>query len=246
MASLLLAILLLPAPTIPPGDRAVPLPLLRSIELDAETLLADPSLLAADTLALAVTIRREAYYKLSERDEVLAAGKLLPGPNSLRFTRPGLSARSQSVLLVLEILADETAQQKFIRLQVTVGGRTAAAVPAAALTGSFGLEMFHSGRLIGFRRKRMQDLVKLTTGPAAPVVDPLSGASFRPQPSGQSVPVLGMAMALAKYLAGKKIAKRMKDFNAESQKRSLSLTIARSEPDGQKREIPIKIELQVE
>ena len=246
MASLLLAILLLPVPVIPPGDSAIPLPLLSSIELDAEALLADPALLAADTLALVVTSRREAYYKLSERGEVLATGQFLHGLNSLRFARPGLSARSQSLFLVLDLLEDGVQVEKFIRLQVTIEGRTESEARVPALSGNFNLEMYHAGKLIGFRRKRMQDLVKLTTGPGAPAADPLAGASFRPQPSGNSVPVLGLAMALARHLAGKKAAKRIESFNAESQKRSLSLTIVRREPDGQEREIPIKIELHVE
>ncbi len=247
MASLLLAVLLLSAPAIPPGDSAIPLPLLRSIELDAEILLADPALLAADTLALVVTSRREAYYKLSERGEVLATGRFLPGPNSLRFSRPGLSASSQSLFLVLDLLEGDSQVEKFIRLQVTVAGPAPdEAGPAAVLSGNFSLEMYHGENLIGFRKKRMQDLVTLTTGPAAPAVDPLSGASFRPQPSGQSVSVLGVAMALARHLAKKQAEKKVSAQAAEMSKRRLETVLVRTGPDGAKLRVPIVIEIKTE
>jgi hypothetical protein len=247
MASLLLAILLLPAPAIlPPGGDATLLPLLRSIDLDAGTLLGDPALLAADTLALVVTSRRQAYYKLSERGEVLATGQLLPGPNSLRFARPGLSARSQSLFLVLDLLEGSVQVEKFIRLKVTIEGRTEPEARVPALSGNFNLEMYHAGRLIGFRRKRMQDLVKLTTGPGAPAADPLAGASFRPQPSGNSVPVLGLAMALARQLAKKQAEKKVSARAAEMSKRRLETVLVRTGPDGAKRQVPIVIELRTE
>lgn len=246
MVSLLLAILLLPAPAIPPGDSAIPLPLLRSIELDAETLLADPELLAADTLALVVTSRREAYYKLSERGVVLATGRLLPGSNRLRCARPGLSARSQSLFLVLDLLEGSVQVEKFIRLKVTIEGRTEPEARVPALSGNFNLEMYHAGKLIGFRRKRMQDLVKLTTGPGAPAVDPLAGASFRPQPSGNSVPVLGLAMALARHLAKKQAEKKVSAQAAEMSKRRLETVLVRTGPDGAKRQVPIVIEIKTE
>ncbi len=246
MASARFALLLLVAWLLPGAPAEVALPPIQAIALDAPALLADPSLLASDILALRVTSRGQAAYKLSERGEVLAAGMLLPGGNTVRFARPGLCAGSQSILLLLEAFETGAPQQKFIRLQVAVAGRTAAEPAAPARSGNFNLEMYHAGRLIGFRRKRMQDLVQLTTGPGTLAANPLDSASFRPQSSGNSVSVLGVAMALARHLAGKKAAKRMKSFNAESQKRSLSLTMTRQDADGQKREIPIEIELQVE
>jgi hypothetical protein len=246
MASLLLVILLLPAPAIPSGNDGIPLPLLRSIDIDAKTLLDDPALLAADTLALVVTSRRSAYYKLSERGEVLAAGRILPGPNSLRFARPGLAARSQSLFLVLDLLEDGARVEKFIRLQVTLEGRTEAEPSIPALSGNFNLEMYHAGRLIGFRRKRMQDLVKLTTGPGAPAADPLAGASFRPRPSGNSVPVLGLAMALARHLAKKQAERKVSAQAAEMGKRRLETVLVRPGPDGAQRRVPIVIELRTE
>jgi hypothetical protein len=107
--------------------------------------------------------------------------------------------------------------------------------------------MYHSGRLFGFRKKSMVELLKLKTGPVAPVPDAgLSSAAGRNPSAGQSISLLGLGMALAKYLAGKKSEKRMKAFTAESQKKSLVLSIIRQDADGQKHEIPVEIELQVE
>ena len=248
MASLLICLMLLPAPAALPDAGAAPLPLLRSVSLDAAALRSDPALLAADTLALVVESGREAFYKLSERDEVLAAGKLLPGANALRFRRPGFTAASRSFFFVLDLLERDASAQKFLRVQVTVAG-----VPGsepdrpAQLSGSFRLDMYHSGRLFGFRKKSMVELLKLKTGLVTAVPDPgLSGSAIRDRPASQSVSVLGLGMALAKYLAGKKAQKRMNAFNEESQKRSLALTLIRREANGEKREIPIEIELQVE
>jgi hypothetical protein len=243
MASLLLCLLLLPAPLALPDAGAVPAPLIRAVDLDAGTLLAEPSLLAADRLALVVESSREAFYKLSEGGDVLAAGKLLPGANSLRFSRPGLAAGSQSLLLRLDLLEHGAASQKLLRIQVTVeGGAGMEAAEKAGLTGSFRLEMYHAGKRIGFRRKSMTELLNLKTGPVAPVTDPaLSGSAIRSQPASQSISVLGLGMALAKYLAGKKAAKRAKARQVESQKRRLAMSIIRGQ-----REFPIVIELRVE
>lgn len=255
MASLLFALLFLqaapyrPAPTGPVRAGAVEAlpPLVRSIDLDAETLLADPSLLSSDTLALSLACGREAYYKLSERGSVLAAGKLLPGENGLRFARPGLFQRSQSLLLVLDLLEGGAPSRKFLRLQVTVDGLPEEGGREEELSGAFRLEMFHGGRLIGFRQKRMQELVKLTTGPVAPVADPLSGAAIRGgPPPGQSVSVLGLGMALAKYLAGKKAKKALQAQAGEMQKKRLSTAISRQEADGTKRDVPVIIELRTD
>jgi hypothetical protein len=243
MANLLLTLLFLRAPVLLPGAGEVPMPLVRSIDLDAEALLADPSLLAADTLALVVVSNREAFYKLSERGDVLASGKLLPGINTLRFTRPGLTAGSQSLFFLLDLLEQDAAAQKFLRVLLTVeGGPGTGPGETAGLSGTFRLEMYHAGRLFGFRKKNMVDLLKLKTGPVMPVPDPgLSGAAGHSPSAGNSVSLIGMGMALAKYLAGKKTEKRMRARALEAQKRRLAVTLRRG-----LREVPIVIELRVE
>jgi hypothetical protein len=248
MASLLFCLLLLPAPSARPDTGTVTSPLIRAIGLDAGALSADPALLAADTLALVVECDREAFYKLSERGDILAAGKFLPGATFLRFRRPGLTAVSQSLFFVLDLLEQDRTTQKFLRVRVTVAGKPGSGPSApTGLSGIFRLEMYHSGRLFGYRKKSMVELLKLKTGPVLSVPDPgLSGAAGHSPAAGQSVSVLGLGMALAKYLAGKKAEKQLKAFKTESQKKSLALTITRQDTDGQKREIPIEIELQVE
>jgi hypothetical protein len=248
MASLLLCLLMLPAPAALPDAGAPPAPLIRAIDLDAAALLADPALLAADTLALVVESSREAYYKLSERGDVLATGQLLPGANSLHFTRPDLFARSQSLFFLLDLLEHGVTSQKFLRVQVSVEGASGTEPGAkAGLSGSFRLEMYHRGRLFGFRKKSMVDLLNLKTGPVAPVPDPaLSGSAIRSQPASQSVSVLGLAMALAKLLAAKKTEKRAQAHVSESQKKKLASTIIRRGANGEKREVPIVIELRVD
>jgi hypothetical protein len=248
MASLFFCLLLLPVSSARPDSGAVTSPLIRTIGLDAGALSADPALLAADTLALVLDCNREAFYKLSERGEILAVGKLLPGVNDLRFLRPGLTAGSQSFFFVLDLLDQDVPMQKFLRVQVTVAGKPGSGPSApAGLSGTFRLEMYHSGRLFGYRKKNMVELLKLKTGPVVPVSDPgLSGAAGRSPAAGQSISVLGLGMALAKYLAGKKAEKRVKAFKTESQKRSLALTITRQEANGEKRQVPVEIELRVE
>lgn len=249
MASLLLALLLLPAPAAqvaaaPPGPPVI------AVGLDAAALRADPSLLAGDTLALAVDCGREAFYKLSERDAVLAAGRLLPGSNGLRISRPGLFLRSQSLLLVLETLANGETARKFLRLRITVDDRPEeqnAGAVRRQLSGAFRLEMFHGGRLIGFRQKRMPELVKLTTGGVAAPADPLRGASLRgTPPPGESVSIVGLGMALAKYLAQKKAGREAKAQAGEMEKRRLSAAITRRQADGTERTVPVEIELRTE
>jgi hypothetical protein len=246
MARLLLWLLLLAAPA---GQAATapPAPLLTAVGIDAAALRAEPSLLAADTLALAIDCRREAFFKLSEREAVLAAGKLLPGRNGLRVSRPGLFLHSQSLLLVLETLDNGATARKFLRLRVTVDGRPEEEPPGAGMSGAFRLEMFHGGRLIGFRQKRMPELVKLTTGGVAAPADPLSGASLRgTPPQGQSVSIVGLGMALAKYLARKKADREVKEQAGEMEKRRLSLAIVRRLADGTERTVPIELELRSE
>lgn len=239
MASLLLMLALLQAPS----GGAIPMPLVRSIELDDGVLLSTPSLLAADTLALRLEAGHGADYKLSEQDEVLATGRLLPGNNSLRFRRPGLSDRSQELTFLLELLENGEITRKTIRIIVTVEGETdEGPQKKPELSGSFTLGMFHEGRLVGFRRKRLQEFLKLKTGPVAPVADPgLSGSAIRSQPSTSGISVLGLAMSLAKYLASKKAEKRLKERSAETQKRKLTVNIIRRQ-----REVPVTIELRVE
>jgi hypothetical protein len=246
MASLLFCLLLLPAPAAQ-AAAPPPVPLLADIGLDAAALRAEPALLAADTLALAIECRREAFYKLSERDAVLAAGRLLPGRNGLRVSRPGLFRRSQSLLFVLETLDSGATARKFLRLRVTVDGRPEEEPSGAAISGAFRLEMFHGGRLIGFRQKRMQELVTLTTGGVAAPADPLRGASLRgTPPPGQSVSIVGLGMALAKYLAQKKAGREAKEQAGEMEKRRLSTTIVRRQADGSERAVPVEIELRTE
>jgi len=241
MPSLLLCLLVLQTPPALPAARAPAEPLVRSLDLDAAALLADSSLLAADTLVLALESRRGAFYKLSERGDILAAGKLLPGVNSLRFSRPGLMAASRSFFFVLDLLEDGSPAQKFLRVQVTAEGGPGAAAEKA-LSGTFQLEMYHSGRLFGFRKKSMTDLLTLTTGPVTPVTDPaLSESAIRSQPKSSGIPVLGLAMALAKHLVNKRAEKRARARAVESQKRRLSMTITRGG-----REIPVTIELKAE
>jgi hypothetical protein len=243
MASLLLGLLLLRAPAVIPGTQAAPAPLILSIDLDAEALLADPSPLAADTLVLLVEAGREAGYRMEEQGEVLAAGKLLPGRNTLRFTRPGLSSRSQELAIRLELLEAGEITRKTIRVIMTVApGADAAAAEKTELSGSFTLAMYHSGRLFGFRKKNMVELLKLKTGPVMPVPDPaLSGAAGRSPSAGNSVSLIGLGMALAKYLAKKKADKMLRARAAEIRNKRLSMTLRRGQ-----REFPIIVELRVE
>ncbi len=249
MASLLLALLLLPAPPAPAAAEP-PAPLIGAVGLDAPALRGDPSLLAADTLALTVDCGREAFYKLSERDAVLAAGKLLPGSNGLRFSRPGLLLRSQSLLLVLEAFDGGATARKFLRLRITVDDRPEegpAGAPLRQLAGTFRLEMFHGGQLIGFRQKRMPELVKLTTDGVAVPADPLRGASLRgTPPPGDSVSIVGLGMALAKYLAQKKAGREAKAQAGEMEKRRLRAAVTRRQADGTERAVPIELELRTE
>ena len=226
---------------------APPVPPVIAAWLDAVALRTDPSLLANDTLALTVDCGGEAFYKLSERDAVLAAGKLLSGSNGLRFSRPGLFQRSQSLLLVLEALDNGATARKYLRLRITVDDRPEESAAGAPLSGTFRLEMFHGGQLIGFRQKRMQELVKLTTGKVAAPADPLRGASLRgTPPQGDSVPIVGLGMALAKYLAKKKANREAKEQAGEMEKRRLSAVITRRQADGTERAVPVEIELRTE
>lgn len=243
MAEWLLIFLALAAPGAPAAAERPVLPLLQSVDLDAEALRDAPSLLAGGTLALRLESRREGYFKLSERGEVLAAGRLLVGTNRVRFDRPGLVARSQSLLFLLELLEGGNGAQKFLRLQVAVGGGPEAeARERAPLSGAFRLEMYHEGTPIGFRKKRLEELYELKTGTVAPVPDPgLSGSAIRSQPPSQGISVLGLGMALAKYLGRKRTGKKLDAHEAEMRKKKLSLSIPR---DGG--ELPVVIELRVE
>lgn len=236
MGSLLLMLAWLQAPAV----GAFPMPLVRSIELDDGILLSTPSLLATDTMALRVEAGRVADFKLSEQDEVLAAGRLLPGGNSLRFRRPGLSDRSQALTFLFELLENGEITRKTIRVIVTVEGGTDA--DPSTLSGSFTLEMHHAGRVIGFRRKKMTELLKMKSGPAMPVEDPgLSGSAIRSRPESHSVSLIGLGMALAKHLARKKAEKRLMARNAETLKKKLTVNIIRRQ-----QEVPITIELRID
>jgi hypothetical protein len=69
----------------------------------------------------------------------------------------------------------------------------------------------------------------------------LSGSAGRSPAAGQSISLLGVGMALAKYLAGKKAKNKIQAHAAERQKKRLAMSIIRD-----KREIPVVIELRVE
>ncbi len=127
MAEFLLVLLLLRPPAALPAAGEIPASPVRAIDLDADMMLKRPALPAADTLALRVESGREAYYKLSERGEILASGKLLPGSNSLLVARPGLFAGSQTLFLLLDLLENDAHFQNKINIVVTVDGKPEAA-----------------------------------------------------------------------------------------------------------------------
>jgi len=243
MAEWLLALLLLQSPAAVPGSVEISMPPIGAVDLNAGMLLKRPDLAAADTIVLRVEANREAYYKLSEGGEVLAAGQLLRGDNSLLFVRPGLLTRSQSLFFLLDLLENGAHWQKKINIAVTVDAQAEMErKEKPGLSGSFTLGMYHAGRLIGFRKKSMLDLLNLKTGLVIPVEDPgLSGSASRNRAASQSVSLLGLGMALAKYLAAKKARARMEAQAIEKQKKRLALSIHRDQ-----QEIRIVIELQVE
>jgi len=240
MASQLLPFLFLPAPALPVQSEPPPPPLILAIHLDADTLLARPALLAADVLALEVECGRQADFKLSEQGEVLAAGRLLPGRNPLRFARPGRFGCSQALVLLLELLENGAIARKELQVMVTVEGEAQDPTPQKAkLSGSFTLEMVHDGRIIGARKKSMADRIMLKPGPTMPTADPGRNDYFlRNKPESSSIPVLGMGLALIKYLAQKRTEKRLRAYDAETRKKRLSLTIIRGQ-----RQVPITVEL---
>jgi hypothetical protein len=245
MADILFCLLLLQAGA---GSTAAVPPPVRAIVLDAAALEADPSPLAADTLALVVESEGAAFFKLSEADAVLAAGRFLPGANALRFVRPGLTATSRSFLFVLDLLERDLPSQKRLRLQVTVAERPDSG-PASGKgpARAFRLEMYHQGRLFGYREKSMVELLQLTTGRVLPVPDPgLSGAVGRNPGAGQSVSLLGLGTAVARLLAGKKHPDRPPPSYPAGPKKSLSLALTRPDADGQERRVAVGIELFVE
>jgi hypothetical protein len=246
MADLLFCLLLLQGQAGLPA--AVAPPPLRAIALDAVALEADPSPLAADTLALVVEYAGGAFFKLSEGDAVLAAGRFLPGANALRFTRPGLTATSRSLLFVLDLLEGDVPTHKLLRLQVTVAERPDSG-PASGKgpARTFRLEMYHQGRLFGYREKSMVELLQLTTGQVLPVPDPgLSGAVGRTPGAGQSASLLGLGTAVARLLAGKKPAAGRPPAVPETIKKSLSLTLTRPDAQGLVRAVSVSIVLSVD
>lgn len=248
MAKLLLVLLLLLPAAALPGSGEIPPPLIRAVDLDAELLQKNPALAAADTLSLRVEADRKAPYKVSEQNAMLAAGQLLPGSNSLQVTRPGLFARSQSLFFLLAWLENDVVFQKKLTISVSVEGESEMETrETAGLSGSFTLGMYHAGNLIGFRKKSMGSLLKLKTGLVVPMPDPgISNAAGRSQSAGQSISLLGLGMALAKYLAGKKAKKRIRAHAAELQKKKLTLFFTRPGKNGEKRESQVEIELRVE
>lgn len=248
MAEFLLMMLLLGLPAPLPAAGQVPASPVRAIDLDADMMLKSPALPASDTLALRVESGREVYYKVSERGEILASGKLLPGSNSLLVARPGLFAGSQTLFLLLDLLENETRFQNKITIAVTVeGGPQAAAGAKTALSGLFTLGMYHDGSLVGLRKKSMGDLLVLKTGPVTDVPDPgISGSAIRDRPVSQSVSVLGLGLALAKYLAGKKAAAAAKARSRALQKKELTLDFAVTDKNGALRRVRAGVTLQVD
>ena len=102
--------------------------------------------------------------------------------------------------------------------------------------------MYHDGRLIGFRKKNMTELLNLKTGLVLPVKDPgITGSAIRNQPASQGVSLLGLGMALAKFLAGKKAQSKIEAQATEQQKKRLTMSFIRD-----KREVRVVIELRVE
>ncbi len=107
--------------------------------------------------------------------------------------------------------------------------------------------MYHDGSLIGFRKKSMGDLLILKTGPVTDVPDPgISGSAIRDRPVSQSVSVLGLGLALAKYLSGKKVAAAAKARTRALQKKKLTLDFTVPDKNGSMRNVKAEIALQVE
>ncbi|MCJ7525946.1 MAG: hypothetical protein MUP71_12110 [Candidatus Aminicenantes bacterium] len=248
MAKLLLVLVLLLSPAARPGADENSLLPIGAIDLNADMLLNRPALAAADTLVLLVEANREAYYKLSERGEILASGKLLQGRNSLLFARPGLFSESQSLFFILDLLDNGASFQKKINITVTVDRKSQGEqLERAPLSGSFTLGMYHNGRLIGFRKKNMTELLNLKTGLVLPVKDPgITGSAIRNQPASQGVSLLGLGMALAKFLAAKKSLANSKAYIQKLQKKKLTLAFQRQEKSGAKVDVQAEIELRVE
>jgi len=159
-----------------------------------------------------------------------------------------LFARSQSLFFLLDLLENGVYFQKKLNITVTVDWESEMdRREKAGLSGSFTLGMYHAGRLIGFRKKSMGDLLNLKTGPVIPVPDPgISSSAGRNQSASQSVSLLGLGMALAKFLAAKKARDRMEAQAIKQQKKRLAMSISRRGANGGKREVPIIIELRVE
>ncbi|TFG80472.1 MAG: hypothetical protein E4H23_02420 [Chrysiogenales bacterium] len=243
MAKLLLVLILLLSAAARPGADEISLLPIGAIDLNADMLLNRPALAAADTLVLLVEANRDVFYKLSERGEILASGKLLQGSNSLLFARPGLFSGNQSLLFLLDLLENGVSFQKKINIAVTVDGKSEGEQQEKVpLSGSFTLGMYHGGRLIGFRKKNMTELLNLKTGLVFPVADPgITGSAIRNQPASQGVSLLGLGMALAKFLAGKKAHSQIEAQAIEQQKKRLNMSFNRD-----KREVRIVIELRVE
>jgi hypothetical protein len=248
MAKLPFMLILLMSAAMLTATDEIPGPSLLSIDLDAGLLLYRPSLAAADTMALQVEASREVFYKLSERGEILAAGKLLPGTASLQFVRPGLFAQSQTLFFLLDLLENGSPSQKKITLTLTVDRESETSdQKKAGPSGSFTLGMYHGGRMIGFRKKSMTEMLNLKTGPVAPVADPgISGSAIRSRPESQSVSVLGLGMALAKFLAGKKLRAAEKAHLQALQKKRLSLTFQSQKNGGAAHTVKAEIELRVD
>ncbi len=219
---------------------------IRDIILNVSLLQNNPALLAADTIGIIVEAGRETDFKLSAQDEIIACGKLRSGNNMLLLTWPGMFAKTQTLPFMLESQAGTQVLQKTILITVSVAdNREQVGAPRQTLAAEFTIHMYMAGQLIGFRKKTMIELVKLTTGTVRAVEDPaLRGSAIRSVPSSQSISILGLAMGMAKYLAEKKLAAAKKVTMVDAQKRKISVVISKSDKNGEKRTIRAMIELQ--
>jgi hypothetical protein len=243
MPKLVFFLLLLPQALSAQGEANAADPI-RDITLNAGLMQNDPGLLASDSVGIIVEARAAAFYKLSARDVVVASGQLLSGSNFLLVSCPGMFARTQSLMFSLELKTGARELQKTITISIAFidnGAEDGGAGPVPA--GDFTIQMFKADRLIGFRKKTMTDLVKLTTGLVTAVDDPArSGSAIRGTPPSQSVSILGLAMGIAKYLAEKKTADAKTAAQTLSRKRKMAVRFDGSTGKTVRAEIELRTE----
>jgi hypothetical protein len=241
----LLCLLFLPVQGASGSDFPYPI---RDISLNVNLIQNNSDFLAADKIGIIVEAGMETYYKLNAHDEIIACGQLVSGNNTLLLTWPGMFAKTQTLPFMLEIKAGPRLLQKMILITVTVAGSgEQTALPEQAPAGAFTVRMFLADQLIGFRKKTMTDLITLTTGLVTAVDDPaLSGSAIRSVPPSQSVSIFGLAMGIAKYLAGKKLTAAKKTTQVNSQKHKMSVVFYSSDKNGEKKTVQATIELQTD